>query len=275
MRHLLHILFPLLVACLFFAGCGSSPAPTGSNPTAPAQVTLKVFAAASLTESFNEIKKNYQAAHHNITITYNFAGSQVLEQQMANGAADDVFASADQTNMKKASDAGLVGSSQVFARNKLVVIVPTSNPGHVSTLKDLANKGVKIDVAAPAVPVGKYGLQVLDKLGKSPDYGPAYESSVKANFVSQEDNVKAVVQKVELGEADAGIVYRTDVTTSAASKVTVIDIPDALNVIAEYPIAVTKNAPHATDAQAFVQCILSGDGQAVLAKYHFLGTTSS
>ena len=263
---LLRVLFLLLSLGLLLAACGS--ASTGATSTSA--VTLNVFAAASLTESFNEIATNYRQMHTNVKLVFNFGGSQNLVQQMTNGAPADVFASADQTNMKKASDAGLVTSSQIFARNRLVVIVPASNPGKITTLKDLAKKGVKIDFEAPAVPAGKYSLQVLDKMGKAADYGPAYESAVKANVVSQEDNVKAVVQKVQLGEADAGFVYKTDVTAAAASKVQVIDIPDKFNVIAEYPIAVTKSSTHQTDAQAFVQYILSPDGQAILSKYKFL-----
>jgi molybdate transport system substrate-binding protein len=231
---------------------------------------LTVFAASSLTESFTDIKTAYHTLHPNVTITYNFNGSQALEQQLANGAPSDVFASADETNMQKASNANLVDSSQIFARNKLVVIVPSSKPAQIHALKDLANKGVKIDVAASTVPVGKYALQVLDNLGKASDYGSAYESSVKANFVSEEENDKAIVQKVELGTVDAGIVYATDLTAAADKQVTEIAIPDNFNVVAQYPIAVTKSSQHPSDAQAFVQYILSAPGQAILAKYRFL-----
>lgn len=265
---LLRLLFLFLSPGLLLTACGGST--TGATPTAASAVTLNVFAAASLTESFKEMATNYQIAHANVKLVFNFAGSQALVQQMTNGAPADVFASADQTNMKKASDAGLVTSAQVFARNRLVVIIPSSNPGKINTLKDLANKGIKIDIEASSVPAGKYSLQVLDNMAKSTAYGIAYENAVKANFVSQEDNVKAVVQKVQLGEADAGFVYKTDVTAAVASKLQVIDIPDNFNVIAEYPIAVTKNSAHQSDAQAFVQYVLSSDGQAVLNKYKFL-----
>lgn len=274
----IRILCLLLLCALFFVACGGGTTTTGSTPTptvaatsAPA-VTLNVFAAASLTESFKAIATQYKTAHPNITLAYNFGGSQALVQQMTNGASADVFASADTTNMKKAIDAGLVTTSQIFAKNKLVVIIPASNPGKINSLKDLANKGVKIDIEAATVPAGKYSLQVLDKMGKSADYGPTYESAVKANFVSMEDNVKAVVQKVQLGEADAGFVYTTD-AASALGKVNIVAIPDTFNVIAEYPIAVTKNSAHQSDAQAFVQYILSSDGQAVLSKYKFLSPT--
>lgn len=272
MHHVRRALFLVICLGLFLTACGGSSgtgtAPATTPTTAAATTTLNVFAAASLTESFKEIATQYQSAHPNVKLTYNFNGSQILEQQIANGAPSDVFASADQTNMQKATDAGLVDTPQVFVKNRLVVIVPSGGSA-VKDLKDLANKGVKIDIAGPTVPAGKYALQVLDKMGKSSAYGPSYVSGVKSNFVSQEDNVKAVVQKVQLGEADAGFVYRTDVTDAVSSKVMVIDIPDDLNVIAEYPIAVTKASKSTTEAQAFVQYILSPEGQAVMVKYHF------
>lgn len=267
MRQPLRIFFLLSLFLLLVAGCGSSPA--ANPPSTP--VTLNVFAAASLTESFGEIAKQYQASHPNIKIVYNFNGSQILVQQITNGANADVFASADTANMNKAIDAKAVSNPQVFARNKLAVIIPVGNPGNITSLKDLARKGLKIVLAAPAVPAGKYSIQILDTMAKSPDYGPTFESSVKANVVSQEDNVKAVVQKVQLGEADAGIVYRTDVTVAVANQIKMIDIPDNFNVVAEYPIAVTLKSAHSTEALAFVQYLLSADGQAILTRFHFIG----
>ena len=273
----LRALFLPLLLCFFLAACGGTATSGGSTTatatTAPKTATLNVFAAASLTESFTEIGKSFQAAHNGVTVKFNFAGSQALVQQMTSGAPADVFASADQANMKKATDANLVDTPQVFAKNRLVVITPANN-AKVASLKDLATKGVKIDIEAPSVPAGKYSLQVLDKMGQSSEFGKSYESAVKGNFVSQEDNVKAVVTKVQFGEADAGFVYLTDVTASVASKVKELTIPDNYNVIAQYPIAATKNSKDATDAQAFVQYVLSSDGQAVLQKYKFISPNS-
>jgi len=269
MRHPLRALIALVTLCtLFLAACGGTASNTATSTSSP--VTLNVFAAASLTESFNAIAAKYHAAHPNITIKLNFGGSQILESQIASGAPADIFASADMANMQKASDAGLVGSSQIFVKNKLAVIIPASNPGNITSLKDLARKGIKIDIEAPVVPAGKYSLQVLDKMAQSSDYGPAYESAVKANFVSLETDVKSVVNKVQLGEVDAGFVYQTDVTAAVSDKVKMITIPDDFNVIAQYPIAVTKSSTHASDAQAFVQYILSPEGQGVLQQYHFI-----
>jgi molybdenum ABC transporter, periplasmic molybdate-binding protein len=268
----------LLVCMLILAACGSTNTTTQQaqgNTTTVVPVTLHVFAAASLTESFGVIQQNYHKQHPNITISYNFNGSQALEQQIANGAPCDIFASADQSNMQKAATAHLVAASTIFAKNKLVVIVPANNPGHVSTLKDLARPGLKLVMGAPAVPIGKYGLQILDKLGAAPEYGTAYEKSVKANVVSQEENVKAVVQKVQLGEADAGIVYITDVAPQERSQVAMITIPDQYNVIATYPIALTQSTTQNQQAQDFINYVRSSAGQAVLATYHFITVTPS
>ncbi len=262
----------MLFCTLFLAACGGGTTTSTSTPTpspTPSPITLNVFAAASLKESFTAIANSYQQAHPGVIIKLNFAGSQILEQQIASGAPADVFASADLANMMKASDAGLVGDSQVFVKNRLTVIIPTSNPGKINTLHDLANKGVKIDIEASTVPAGKYSLQALDKMALSPQYGPAYESAVKANFVSLETDVKAVVNKVQLGEVDAGFVYVTD-AGAAKDKVTMIQIPDNFNVIAQYPIAVTKSSAHASDAQAFMQYILAKEAQDVLQQYGFI-----
>ncbi len=270
MKRSLRLFLLFLSFCILLAACGGSTT-TSSTPTpTPSPVTLNVFAAASLTESFNEIGTAYHQQNPNVTVKFNFNGSQILEQQIANGAPADVFASADQANMQKASDAGLVNTPQVFVKNRLVVIVPTSNPGNINSLKDLAKKGVKIDLEATAVPAGKYSRQALANLSQSPDYGSSFANAVLANVVSEEQNVKAVVQKVQLGEADAGFVYVTDVTSAVVDKVKIIDIPDPYNVIAQYPIAVVKSSSHPSDAQSFKDFVLSPNGQAILKKYNFI-----
>ncbi len=266
--------FSLLIALgSLLVACGSSTSTTTTTPpvatatTAP--VTLNVFAAASLTGSFNALAASYKQTHPNVNLILNYNGSQILEQQIANGAPADIFASADLANMQKAGAAGLVGTSQIFAKNRLVVILPLSNPGKIMSLKDLARKGIKIDLEASTVPAGKYSRQALMNMSQSSQYGANFASEVLGNVVSQEDNVKAVVQKVQLGEADAGFVYVTD-AFSASGKVMVIDIPDPYNVIAQYPIAVVKNSAHADDAQTFVGFVLSPAGQAIMKKYQFI-----
>jgi len=274
MKHFPRIMFLLVAVCMLLASCGSSSSGSSSSgsttptstPTA-APVTLNVFGAASLTAAFGEIKTKFEAANPNVTVTYNFAGSNTLATQITQGAPADVFASADTNNMNKVSS--LVNTPQTFARNKVVVIVPANNPASIKTLHDLAKPGVKIAVANSSVPVGNYTLEVLNKMGQSSEYGPAYESAVKANFVTQETSVSGVVQKVQLGEVDAGYVYVSD-AFSAGSKVSSVTIPDQYNILADYPIATVKDSKNLSTAQSFVQYVLSPDGQAILAKYHFI-----
>ncbi|HEY7908105.1 MAG TPA: molybdate ABC transporter substrate-binding protein [Thermomicrobiales bacterium] len=267
------------------AAPASTAAPTAASTAAPAATTaassattgtvtaasgtLTVFAAASLTESFTEIKATFEKANPSVTVTYNFAGSQALVTQMTQGAPADVFASADQPNMDNAIKGGVIaGTPQIFVKNKLVIIVPKDNKAGIATPKDLAKPGIKFDTAQASVPVGTYTQQALDNFSKLPEYGADFKANVNKNTVSQEDNVKAIVQKVQLGEADAGIVYATD-AQAAKDKLTLIDIPDAQNVIATYPVAVVKGAKQAALGQKFIAYLLSADGQAILQKYGF------
>ena len=267
MKRSLHVLFALFATGLVLTACGGSGSGDSSNSDAP--VALDIFAAASLTEAFTTIKTNYEEANPKVILTFNFAGSNTLSQQILAGAPADVFASADTQNMDKVTKEDLVNDPQVFAKNKLEVIVPKANPGNITTLKDLANPGVKIAVADASVPVGQYTLEVLGKMGKSSEYGAAYETAVKGNFVTKETSVKGVLQKVQLGEVDAGYVYVSDAYT-AKDEVTGITIPDQFNVIAEYPIASVKSSSNQSAADAFIKYVLSDAGQAVLKDYDFI-----
>lgn len=258
---------PLSISTPTKGATGGTPAPSGTVTSVGG--TLTVFAAASLTEPFTEIKALFEKATPGVTVQYNFAGSPALVTQLTQGAKADVFASADQPNMDNAVKGGVIaGTPQTFVKNKLVVIVPKENRAGITTPKDLAKPGVKFDTAQASVPVGAYTQTVLDNLAKLPDYGADFKASVNKNTVSQEDNVKAIVQKVQLGEADAGIVYTTD-AQAAKERLTLIEIPDAQNVIATYPIAVVKDAKQAALGQKFVDYLLSTDGQAVLRKHGF------
>ena len=231
---------------------------------------LTVFAAASLTDAFNEIGEKFKQQNPGAALDFNYAGSQQLRTQLEQGAAADVFASANTKEMNGAIQSGLVvsGTQKTFVRNRLAVIVPKDNPAGIKELKDLAKPGLKIVLAAPSVPVGGYALTALDKMNA--DFGATFSQTVLSNVVSQEDNVKQVVAKIQLGEGDAGIVYSSDVTPDAAAKVTKIDIPDKYNVLATYPIAVLKSAPQADLAARFVDYVLSADGQAILKKWGFV-----
>ncbi len=256
------IIIPLLAAC-------AAPRPTAADaPDMPIPHTLTVFAAASLTGAFGEVGKAFEAAHPGLTVRFSFAGSQALRTQIEQGAAADVFASANTKEMSALQDGKLVISSGVklFVANQLVVTLPAQNPGGLSTLADLAKPGLKLVLAAKDVPVGGYALQVLDKLEK--EQGAGFKAKVLANVVSYENDVKQVVTKVQLGEADAGIVYATD--AAAVPGLLRIEIPGADNVIAQYPIAPLSGAKDPALAQAFVDYVLSPGGQAILQKWGFL-----
>jgi molybdate transport system substrate-binding protein len=252
-----------VVFVLFLAGC--VPSATPASPTDPR--TLNVFAAASLTDAFTEIGKNFEAANPRVMITFNFAGSQALRTQIEEGAPADVFASANKTEMDTLVAGAFVtqGTAQIFLNNKLVVILPANNPATFENLEDLARPGIKLVLAAEEVPVGKYARQALDQMDGQ--FGDDFKNKVLANVVSNEDNVKQVVAKVQLGEADAGIVYTSDAV--AAPKLKRIEIPAELNVIAEYPIAPLAQSANADLSNAFIAYVLSDDGQTVLQKWGF------
>ena len=254
--HFRHAALLLLVAVLV-AACGGNKTTAGSGSSA---TEIKVFAAASLTAAFTKLGTDFTAAHSGTKVTFNFAGSQALATQIQQGAPADVFASADTTNMDKVKS--LVGTPQLFASNPLQIVVAPGNPKGIKGLADLARKDLKVVMEAPTVPAGKYAGQAL----------AAQHVTVKP--VSLEDNVKAVVTKVSLGEADAGIVYVTDVA-AAKGKVAGVDIPKDQNVPATYPIAVVTASKHAQDAQAFMDLVRSTQGQQVLQSFGFLPPPTS
>ncbi len=247
---------------VLFASFSSQPV---SGQTGPA---LTVFAAASLTDAFTEIGKAFDAKTGGKT-TFQFAGSPTLRQQLENGAKADVYASANGAQFDPLLKAGLVVSGSVFTKNRLIVIVPKKGSGNVKTLSDLANPGVKLVIADKSVPVGGYARQVFDALNKSGQYGPDYAARVLKNVVSEETNVRQVALKVQLGEADAGVVYTTDVTPTLAPSVIQIAIPARFNVIAAYPIGALKGSANPDAAKAFVDFVLN-DGQTILSKWGFL-----
>jgi molybdate transport system substrate-binding protein len=250
-----------LLFCVVLAACQANAGPQ----------TLTVFAAASLTEAFTELGEAFRAEHPGVEVTFNFAGSQQLVQQLAQGAPADVFASANQAQMEAAISAGRVaaGSAQVFARNRLAVIYPRNNPAGLARLQDLAKPGLKLVLAAREVPAGGYSLQFLDKAGLSADFGAGFTDRVLSNVVSYEENVRAVYSKVALGEADAGIVYATDIPKDNPDGTGKLDIPDEWNVVAEYPLAVVADSADPELAMSFVQFVLSTEGQGILASYGF------
>jgi molybdate transport system substrate-binding protein len=247
------------------------PPPT-PEPTAEPR-TLTVFAAASLTDAFTEIGHNFEAAHPGVSVALNFAGSQTLSTQIIQGASADVFASANKAEMDKVVTANLITTDapRNFLTNQLIVILPANNPAKIQTLQDLSKPGMKIVLADKTVPAGKYALQILDNMVKDALFGADFKTKVLSNVVSNETDVKQVVAKVQLGEADAGIAYVSDAI--AAPELKTIKIPANLNVIAKYPIAALAKAPQAQLVADFIAYVLSSDGQAILKNWGFTPVT--
>jgi molybdate transport system substrate-binding protein len=269
----------ILALALAAAACGDDDARTPAVGDAraasqtPADPRLSgditVFAAASLTDAFKEAGKAFEATHPGVHVTFNFAGSASLATQINQGQPGDVFASADSANMKLVTDKNGADTPVVFATNVPTIVVPTSGSS-VAAFEDLAKPGVKLVLAAPAVPIGNYARQIFTNASKPAPDGVAADFSdrVLANLKSNETEVRAVLAKIQTGEGDAGIVYTTDAAT-IARQVKQVAIPAKYNVVAEYPIATLKESGHADVATAFVAFITSADGQAILGKYGF------
>jgi molybdate transport system substrate-binding protein len=240
----------IAATALFASACGSGSKSNRAISTPATSMTgsLNVFAAASLTGPFNGAKTKLTAAHAGLKLTYNFAGSNALVAQIKQGAPADVFASADSKNMQTLVDAGLVETPQTFARNKLQIAVAAGNPKRITTLADLAKPDVTVVMEAPGVPAGDYTRQVL----------AAKNITVKPK--SLETDVKSALAKVTLGEADATVVYVTDVSATG-SKVQAVSIPDADQPAITYPIAVVKATKNHAAARAFVDSAVSGEVQ--------------
>ena len=244
----------ITVAVCLASACGPT-APVSASPSGLTG-TITVFAASSLSGAFTTIGADFEKSHPGTMVKFSFAGSSSLAAQIQQGAIGDVFASADQPNMQRLVDAGLTAESpQVFARNALEIVVGKGNPKHITSLADLARSGFVVVLCAPAVPCGRYAAQALQKAG------------VAAKPASLEADVKAVLGKVALGEADAGIVYVTDVKAAGAG-VDGVAIPPALNVVADYPVALLKDSQNSALPRSFVGYVLA-DGQRILTQYGF------
>jgi molybdate transport system substrate-binding protein len=235
-------------------------ASAGGSASANGKVTgtVVVFAATSLTEAFNKIGAQFEAANPGVTVKFNYNGSSSLATSINQGAPADVFASAAPSNMKTVTDAGnATGTPKNFASNTGEIMVEKGNPDHITSVSNLANPAVKVVVCAPKVPCGQVATAIFKNAG------------VTVKPVSEEQNVGGVVTKVTLGEADAGIVYVTDVKANEG-KATGVPIPADQNDVTQYPIAQIKDAPNASAAAAFISYVLGPDGQKVLASFGFM-----
>ncbi|WP_372451860.1 molybdate ABC transporter substrate-binding protein [Catellatospora tritici] len=247
-----------LVAATALAACGSdTPQPDASGSAAGISGDVTVFAASSLTESFKQIGKDFEAAHPGTKVTFNFAGSSALATQIIQGAPADIFAAASPATMKTVTDAGdAAGTPTVFVKNQLVIAVPKLNPKGVTGLADLTKPGLKVALCAEQVPCGAAAKKALDAAG------------VRLTPVTLEQEVKGALQKVKLGEVDAALVYRTD-TQAAANDVDGIEFPESAKAINDYPVVLLKNAPNETAAQAFLDYLQTGPAKAVLGAAGF------
>jgi molybdate transport system substrate-binding protein len=262
-----------LTALLFAVALGTVAAcqPVAVAPSAADQAgELRVFAAASLTDAFAELGLLFERQNPGSRAVFNYGPSSGLRVQLEQGAPADVFASADDAQMDQARAAGLIsGEPRPFVRNHLLLIVPRDNPGRVESLGDLARPGLRLVTTHAQVPVGAYTRQLLAKLSQDPEYGPDFAPRVLANVRSEEENVRGVVAKVTLGEADGGVVYTSDVTPKVATEVHLLPIPEQFDVVATYPIAVVQGTRQSALAQRFLALVLSPEGQAVLARWGF------
>jgi molybdate transport system substrate-binding protein len=244
---------------MFLVSCGGGGSTGAALPSVTTlSGTISVFAAASLSDSFKALGAYFQGVNPGVTVQFNFGGTPTLVTQIEQGASADVFASADTTNMDKLKGDGYTtGTPQVFAHNQLEIVVAPGNPRAITGLADLAKPGVIYISEGPTVPAGKYALQALAKAG------------VTVTPRSLETDVKSVVGKIELGEADAGIVYKTDVS-AASGKVQGVPIPDAYNVVATYPLVAVKGTNNSAVGNAFIAYVLSAKGQSTLQSFGFL-----
>ncbi len=262
-----YLTFVLSLALALPALASAAEPPAGS--ALPAGSTLNVFAAASLREVFTAIGKQFEGDNH-VTVRFNFAGADMLANQILQGAPADVFASANEAWAKFLQDKGQLGSApQVFARNRLTIIVPKGNPASIRSARDLAKPGVKIVLEARTVPIGKYSRDAFSAMSSDPAYGADYATKVESNVVSNEVDVKAIATKIAAGEGDAGIVFITDVAPIATS-VSTVTMPPEYTPTAVYPIAAVKGSPSPELATKFVAYVLSPAGQAILRQRGFL-----
>jgi molybdate transport system substrate-binding protein len=252
-----------------FTGCGQSSNNSGSDGADKKQGrTLTIFAASSLIDAFGELGKTFEKQNEGVEVKQSFESSSTLLIQIQQGAPADVFASAAQEEMDTAMKDGLVaGKPEVFVKNREIIMVPNDNPANIESFQDVANPGVRLVLAQRDVPAADYALQILDKANAR--YGDNFEKQVLSNVVSRESDVRASVNRVVVGDADATFGYASDYTIDIRDRVMVVPIPPDLNIIATYPIAALKGAKDPELAKKWVELVTSKEGQHVLQKWNF------
>jgi molybdate transport system substrate-binding protein len=260
----------LIVGLLLGTACGGSRGTEAKNNPVNGQLTI--YAAASLVEAFSQIGEEFEAARPSVKVVISFAGSQQIAQQVSQGAPGDLFASADVRQMENVINSGMVepGSQREFIHNQLVVILPEDNPGQVYEFGDLARPSLEIIIAAEEVPVGAYSMQMLERANQQPGLGSEFKAKVQGNVVSYEENVRAVLTKIVLGEAEAGIVYMSDIDGIPEAELQVIPIPEEINISASYYIAPLVDSPNKQLAEDFISLVLSPNGQEILSDHGFV-----
>ena len=262
----------LLLLVVILAGCGASGSGGGNGGSGEGGEqqggTLTILAASSLTDAFGQLGKTFEQQNPGTTVKTSFGASSDLLAQIQQGAPADVFASAAEEEMNTAVKNGLVsGKPVIFAKNREVVMVPKDNPANIHGLEDLSKPGTKLVLAEKCVPAADYAVEILDKADKV--YRPDFKQKVLSNVVSREADVRASVNRVVVGDADATFGYASDYTPDIRDKVKVIPIPENLNIIATYPIAALKGAKQPALAKKWVDLVTSREGQQVLKKWGF------
>jgi molybdate transport system substrate-binding protein len=257
----------VLCVSLALVACSNDDDGASGGDASVEAVELTVFATSSLTDAFTQIGSDFEAANEGTAVTFNFGSSGDLAASIESEGTADVFASASGTYMDEVSDQVGVNGRADFVQNKLVVITPPDNPADITSLEDLAEPDVQVVLAAEGVPVGDYARQALESAGLA--------GAVLANVVSNEEDDASVVAKITAGEADAAIVYVSDVTSTVGPQVNSVEIPDDVNVIATYPIAVVTGTSNTETAQAFVDHVTGLEGQTTLAEFGFLPPRST
>jgi molybdate transport system substrate-binding protein len=254
----------VLISLILLAVCGAR----GSAAPAPSRRALTVFAAASLTDAFREIGAGFERRHPRTKVHFNFASSALLRTQIEQGAPADLFASADREQMTPLVKAGRLRAPVVFARNRLAIVTPAANPGRIEHPRDLGRPGLRLVITSEQVPIGRYTRAALAKMSDPGAFGPDFRKQVMRNVVSQEPNVRSLLSRVTLGEADAAIVYLSD-ARAGGTRVRLIPIPGRYNVAAVYPAAIVDGSAQASIGQEFLTYLRSSESRGILKKHGF------